>query len=395
MEMTKAALREICKEHKLYRTPSLNDKLYCNFKGFRAIGCLEEYKGLKALFLEGNAFESMEGLGALEELRCLFLQQNLISKVSCLEGLHNLDTLNISCNRIQKLENLSCCQNLKTLIVAHNLLSDRTSVEHLAECTSLQTLDLQHNRLEDPAILEILVSIPDLRCLYLLGNPVVNKIRFYRKTVVSSIPSLTYLDDRPVFEKERLCSEAWSRGGLEMERKERDRIREEAAQRDRRNFEYMKKIREEGFRKKRERLGLAPGNTDPMLDQLSDSEYNFDEEPRELIDARKRLAAYSARPGEEEPTDLACVRNQIFDEGAKIIEGEWGASDSQVYFESIQENRKMLEAPEPMEVKTTIQAVELSNETETRPVIEVEEGLFSGSRHGVTSVIRDSNALQF
>lgn len=69
--MTRTALLDICKEHKLYRTPSLNDKLYCNFKGFTNIASLEEYTGLRALFLEGNALDSLEGLPPLKELRCL------------------------------------------------------------------------------------------------------------------------------------------------------------------------------------------------------------------------------------------------------------------------------------------------------------------------------------
>lgn len=70
-EMTCSSLLEICKQHKLYRTPSLNDKLYCNFKGFARIANLEPYTALKALFLEGNALDSMDGLPPLEELKCL------------------------------------------------------------------------------------------------------------------------------------------------------------------------------------------------------------------------------------------------------------------------------------------------------------------------------------
>lgn len=69
--MTPEALRAVCREHKLYQTPRLNDRLYCNFKGFHRIEGLEEYCGLKALFLEGNALESLDGLPELPELRCL------------------------------------------------------------------------------------------------------------------------------------------------------------------------------------------------------------------------------------------------------------------------------------------------------------------------------------
>lgn len=71
MEMTAAILRDVCTQHKLYRTPGLNDKLYLNFKGFTRIAALEPYTGLKALFLEGNALPSLEGLPHLEELKCL------------------------------------------------------------------------------------------------------------------------------------------------------------------------------------------------------------------------------------------------------------------------------------------------------------------------------------
>jgi dynein assembly factor 1 len=69
--MSKATLVALCKENGLYKTPSLNDKLYLNFKGFSRIENLEEYTACKALFLEGNALESLEGLPALPELKCM------------------------------------------------------------------------------------------------------------------------------------------------------------------------------------------------------------------------------------------------------------------------------------------------------------------------------------
>jgi len=56
--MTKDVLKELCKTYDLYRTPTLNDKMYCNFKSFGRIKNLEEYPIVEALFFEGDCFET-------------------------------------------------------------------------------------------------------------------------------------------------------------------------------------------------------------------------------------------------------------------------------------------------------------------------------------------------
>ena len=71
-DMSAAALRGMCQQHDdLYVTPALNDRLYCNFAGFGRLGGLEEYTSLRALFLEGNALQDLEGLPPLPLLTCL------------------------------------------------------------------------------------------------------------------------------------------------------------------------------------------------------------------------------------------------------------------------------------------------------------------------------------
>lgn len=54
MEMNKKTLKKICRELNLYSTPELNDKLYLHYKGFARIENLEEYTGVKVIYLEGN-----------------------------------------------------------------------------------------------------------------------------------------------------------------------------------------------------------------------------------------------------------------------------------------------------------------------------------------------------
>ena len=85
-EMTKKLLREICKKDQMYSTPEYNDKLFLHYKGFAEIANLEEYTGLRALWLEGNGLTRITGLEQLHELRTLYLQENSIETIEGLEG---------------------------------------------------------------------------------------------------------------------------------------------------------------------------------------------------------------------------------------------------------------------------------------------------------------------
>jgi dynein assembly factor 1 len=51
--------------------------------------------------------------------------------------------------------------------------------------------------------------MPNLGVLNLQKNPVVGKMEHYRKQVIASIPTLKYLDERPIFPDERRAALAW------------------------------------------------------------------------------------------------------------------------------------------------------------------------------------------
>jgi len=67
--------------------------------------------------------------------------------------------------------------------------------------------------------------MPNLNCVYMQKNLCVRKISMYRKNMIMAIPNLFYLDERPVFEAERLMGDAFKRGGKDEE----ERVRSEWA----------------------------------------------------------------------------------------------------------------------------------------------------------------------
>jgi dynein assembly factor 1 len=138
-------------------------------------------------------------------------------------------TLNLAQNRIKHLEGLSCLPLLKNVDFSNNLIGANSDlenplscIEELKLCKNLTSVDLSSNIIEcETGLVEFFTECQNILCLYLKGNPCVRKTSMYRKRLTYAMKQLQYLDDRPVFEIERIAANAWSEGGAEAEKEAR------------------------------------------------------------------------------------------------------------------------------------------------------------------------------
>eukprot|EP00441_Pelagodinium_beii_P027997 CAMPEP_0197658536 /NCGR_PEP_ID=MMETSP1338-20131121/45295_1 /TAXON_ID=43686 ORGANISM="Pelagodinium beii, Strain RCC1491" /NCGR_SAMPLE_ID=MMETSP1338 /ASSEMBLY_ACC=CAM_ASM_000754 /LENGTH=616 /DNA_ID=CAMNT_0043235143 /DNA_START=36 /DNA_END=1886 /DNA_ORIENTATION=- len=219
--MTPATLKKFCKENQGYECPELNEVLTLHYKGFRKIEGLSAYSNVRSLFLECNGIAKIENLEAMPLLTSLYLQSNCIRRMENLGKLVHLQYLNLNNNHISEVENLSECKSLETLKLSSNKITDVSALTELTNGPTLKDVDISCNYIEDgDALIEFWTktkSLPDIECVYIHHNPCSRMLKDSRRRLISSLPKLRWMDDRPVTAMERVGCEAWAEGGKEAE----------------------------------------------------------------------------------------------------------------------------------------------------------------------------------
>ena len=225
--ITENYCKKLCEYNGGYEYPHLNANLYLHFQGFHKIQNLDSFINLKVLYLENNCLDKIENLHNLKNLTCLYLQNNYIKEIENLDNNQNLVILNLSNNKIKQIKNLDKLEKLENLYIEKNYLSSLENLEGLLKAKKLILLDLQNNELSDnpEGILSLFEKIEKLKVLYLKGNEIVRLINNYRRTIIVKLKHLTYLDDRPVREEDRIGAKAYLEGGYAAEQKAREKYR--------------------------------------------------------------------------------------------------------------------------------------------------------------------------
>ena len=174
---------------------------------------------------------------------------------------------------------------LKNIDLSHNIIGAAADsvnpldcIEELKGCVHLTSIDLSHNIIDcDSGLVEFFEHCQNILCLYLKGNPCVRKTSLYKKRMIYALKNLQYLDDRPVFEIERISATAWSQGGAEAEKQARIDYQEQKNAKTKSYTTRGRELTEEGKIKRKEVMKK-------MLDELR-------KDKDELIRKREELKA--------------------------------------------------------------------------------------------------------
>ena len=226
--ITEDFCKKLCYYNGGYDSPKLNVNLYLHFQGFRKIQNLDSFVNLQVLYLENNSINKIEGLDKLINLTCLYLQNNYIQKIENLENNTKLSILNLSNNKIQSISDISYLEQLENFYISKNSISTIDDLQGLINLKSLSLLDIQNNpfSVSPDELVSFLNKLEKLKVLYLKGD-ITRSIPNYRRNLIVKMKNLTYLDDRPIRNEDRVGAIAFFEGGYKAEKEARIKYREE------------------------------------------------------------------------------------------------------------------------------------------------------------------------
>ncbi|XP_052769048.1 leucine-rich repeat-containing protein 9-like isoform X3 [Mya arenaria] len=123
--------------------------LHLGYNGIKDMGALQlsRLTGLKALFLQGNEIQKVEGMEHLHDLRELVLDRNKIKSVCEMSFINqwNLQELHMEENRLRELANFNCLENLQRLYLGSNRIQEVGELENLDGLQSLIEISVVNN----------------------------------------------------------------------------------------------------------------------------------------------------------------------------------------------------------------------------------------------------------
>eukprot|EP00899_Mesostigma_viride_P011671 jgi/Mesvir1/20504/Mv12389-RA.2 len=144
----------------------------------------------------------VELLANLQHLNCAF---NAIKSLKALEKLAKLVSINMMHNQVKALTSLAQCTALQVLKVSNNGIR---SLAPLAACSQLEELWVQQNAVDSLDELQHLSKLPRCTRLGFHPNPCTKDMapHMYRAAVLAHLPTLQWLDGKPVTIEEQAAA---------------------------------------------------------------------------------------------------------------------------------------------------------------------------------------------
>lgn len=156
--------------------------------------------------------------------------------------------------------------------------------------------------------------MPELTVLYLRNTPVARGFKNYRKRFVAGLPKLKFLDERPVTTNERRLSDAWAKGGTELENVEKSKLFDEREAANRKNYDDFEKLAGPPRERRKKLFEELGGTKTKELDELRKKKDELDELPEEetldqIIEVNAKIGKLERYLAElEEVVSTATVR---------------------------------------------------------------------------------------
>lgn len=174
------------------------ENLTLDIQAFKAkIPLIEQYK--KSHISKDKITQSdLEDVESFS-LNCLGLESIPLSS-----SVQNLKTIDLSCNHLKSFDFVQYMPNLERLVLISNrieLVSTRT-----AGLKRIEYIDLSFNGIRDANQFKSMNQLHSLKHLLLRGNPLIFRTPNYFDQIIPHLPSLKYLDEKPVDEQRKKLS---------------------------------------------------------------------------------------------------------------------------------------------------------------------------------------------
>ena len=143
-------------------------KLSCQKDGIRSLDGLEQLTGLEQLYLQGNALQSLEGMGSMPALKVISVANNKqLKTLKGLEGATGLQEFQGNLNT--ELRDISAVSNLTKLRIFAAMQANISDISALTRLDQLEEVILNHNQIRD---ISALGHKPALQRVQLYSNPI-------------------------------------------------------------------------------------------------------------------------------------------------------------------------------------------------------------------------------